>query len=89
MPKFIVGGIAEGNSVESFLKKLEKADHSFDIHIIAYLDFLGMKDRILGEEGFDALQIIRYLLFDINHVAKEISKINGLWQLSSWLHICR
>lgn len=77
-PKILVGGIADGDDVLAFLDTLSKVEHRFDTHIIAYIDFLGMKEKMTQEKSFESLQILRFLMFGTNYVAKAISNTNSI-----------
>lgn len=78
--KIIVGGIADGNSVEKLYDKLEKIDDkSFDDYVIAYIDFWGVKKIMENpDESYDFLQIIQFLLSKTENVAEAIHYQNGI-----------
>ena len=77
--RIVIGGIADGEETQTFLDELENTKNkSFDEYIIAYIDFLGMKERMNIQSGFDSLQIIKHLLYNTEYVAKYISKTNRI-----------
>lgn len=77
-PKFILGGIAEGEDVEVLLSELNKMDLKLDEYIIAYIDFLGMKERMSEKESFKSLNILKYLLSNTKKTAKSFSQIKEI-----------
>ena len=75
----VIGGIADGEETQTFLDELANTkDKSFDEYVIVYIDFLGMKEKMNIQSGFDSLQIIKYLLYNTEYVAKCISQINKI-----------
>jgi hypothetical protein len=78
--KILVGGIADGKAAIKLLGDLEKVeDKTFDEHIIAYIDFLGIK-KIMGDtcKSYDFLQIIQFLLKGTENVANLIHSVNQI-----------
>lgn len=45
MSKLVIGGIANPEDIEEFYRALEKEEKKFDKYIIAYIDFLGIKQK--------------------------------------------
>lgn len=80
-PKFVIGGIADGEDVEKLLSELNKMDLKLDEYIIAYIDFLGMKDRMNEKESAKSLYILKYLLFNTMKTAKSFSQINRMQRI--------
>ena len=78
--KVLVGGIAEGETAKKLLNSLEKTeDKSFDKHIITYIDFLGMKEKMRDQNMcYDILHIIQFLLANTKNVAKAIHYTNKI-----------
>lgn len=77
-PKIVIGGIADGDDVEVFYKTLENENKKFDEYVIAYIDFLGIKDKMYEDSSFDSLQIIKFLLSGTKRTAGYISSINEI-----------
>lgn len=49
--------------IEKRLKELkETPDKTFDQHVIAYIDFLGSKERMKKEDSYDSLHLLQILL---------------------------
>ena len=78
MPKIIIGGIAKGEEVQEFYKNLETEEKKFDEYIIAYIDFLGIKDKMIKDSSFESLQILKFLLSGTQKTASYISDINAI-----------
>lgn len=76
MPKLVVGGVARGEEVEEFYKYLENEEKGFDEYIIAYIDFLGIKEKMKNDKSFEALQTLKFLLSGTKRIANYISDIN-------------
>ncbi len=77
--KAFIGGIAHADEIEKFFDKLESikpVDKKFDEYVIAYIDFLGVKGKMQGDNSYDALQKLRFLLFGSKKVANYIGSIN-------------
>jgi len=78
-PKIIIGGIANGKETQAFFDKLENnTNKNFDEYIILYIDFLGMKDRIMSNKSYDTLQILKFLLYNTEGVTKYICHTNRI-----------
>ena len=80
MPKIVIGGIAKPNEVEEFYKYLETEGEKkkFDNYIIAYIDFLGIKEKMKNESSYESLQILKFLLMGTKRTASYISDINTI-----------
>lgn len=76
--KIVIGGIADYKDVIEFNEALEKADKSFDEYIIAYIDFLGMTDRMKEDSSFESLMTMKFLLSNTKFVANYVSKTNDI-----------
>lgn len=77
-PRFVLGGIADGDDVEKLLAELDKMNLKLDNHIIAYIDFLGMKEKMNEKESAKSLYKLKYLLFNTESTAKSLSRINDI-----------
>ena len=80
MPKIVIGGVANGKDVEEFYKILEEEgkEKKFDNYIIAYIDFLGIKEKMNNDSSFESLQILKFLLSGTQRTANYISDINSI-----------
>lgn len=80
MPKIVIGGIASPNEVEEFYKYLDSEGRKkeFDNYIIAYIDFLGIKEKMQDESSYESLQILKFLLMGTKRTAGYISDINTI-----------
>lgn len=65
--------------IEQLLKELELTpSKSFDQYIIAYIDFLGIKERMKKENSYDSLHFLKALLAGAKKKASFIQKINAI-----------
>ena len=80
IPKIVVGGVANGKDVEEFYKVLETEGKGkkFENYIIAYIDFLGIKEKMKNDCSFESLQILKFLLSGTQKTACYISDINAI-----------
>ena len=75
----IAVGFAGKNEIEEFLEKLDRIqDKSFGNYIIAYIDFLGMTNRMKQKKSFDSLQILKFILARAKKNAAFITGINTI-----------
>ncbi len=75
----IAVGFAGKNEIEEFLEKLDRVqDKSFGNYIIAYIDFLGMTNRMKQKNSFDSLQILKFILARAKKNAAFITGINSI-----------
>lgn len=76
--KIVIGGIANKVEIEEFYKDLETREKKFDDYIIAYIDFLGIKEKMKKDSSFESLQILKFLLSGTKKTAGYISDINTI-----------
>lgn len=76
--KLVIGGIAHPKDVETFYDSLEKEEKKFENHIIAYIDFLGMKQKMKKTSSYESLQILKFLMQGTQVTANYISNINAI-----------
>lgn len=76
--KIVIGGIANKIEIEEFYKDLETREKKFDDYIIAYIDFLGIKEKMKKDSSFESLQILKFLLSGTKKTAGYISDINTI-----------
>ena len=70
--------------IEKRLKELkETPDKTFDQHVIAYIDFLGSKERMKKEDSYDSLHLLQILLEGIKKKASFITNINFIDEFST------
>ena len=75
----IAVGFAGKNEIEEFIEKLDRIqDKSFGNYIIAYIDFLGMTNRLKQKNSFDSLQILKFILAMAKKKAAFITSINTI-----------
>lgn len=75
----IAVGFAGEDTIKAFMHEMESIENKqFDQYIIAYIDFLGMKEKMKQENSFESLQIMRFLINNVKRNASFISKINSL-----------
>ena len=75
----IAVGFAGKNEIEEFIGKLDRIqDKSFGTYIIAYIDFLGMTNRMKQKNSFDSLQILKFILAGAKKNAAFITGINTI-----------
>ena len=75
----IAVGIIDKTELESIYKELDMIpDKSFDRYVIAYIDFLGMKNQMKSESSFKSLYLMKALLTSVRHKAAFIKDINKL-----------
>lgn len=75
----IAVGFAGESEIESYMQELEKnPDKSFDEYIIAYIDFLGMKERMNQAKSFESLHILKFILAGVRYNARFISTLNTI-----------
>lgn len=71
-------GISGKNEVEKLFENIEKnQNRHFDNYIIAYLDFLGAKEKI-ENNPYESLLIIKFILEKAKVNAKFIKIINSI-----------
>lgn len=76
--KYIVGFAGESD-IKTFFSELEQQDRKFDEYIIAYIDFLGIKKKILSNEtSFESLRILQFILSNAQKKAAYITETNTL-----------
>ena len=78
MSKLVIGGIENPEDIEEFYRALEKEEKKFDKYIIAYIDFLGIKQKMNTNGSYESLQILKFLLWGIQRTASYISSINEI-----------
>jgi len=78
MSKLVIGGIANPEDIEEFYRALEKEEKKFDKYIIAYIDFLGIKQKMNTNGSYESLQILKFLLWGVQRTASYISSINAI-----------
>lgn len=76
--KIVVGGIANKDEVEEFYRLLETEEKVFNDYLIAYIDFLGIKEKMKKDNSFESLQILKFLLSKTTRTASYISGINAI-----------
>jgi len=76
--RVIIGGIINDRKLEELYKSIELGKSSFDIYIIAYLDFLGFSERMNSENSYESLRILKFLLQGTITVADDISRTNKI-----------
>lgn len=76
--KIVVGGIAKTSEIEEFYKTLEIEKKEFDSYIIAYIDFLGIKQKMKTDSSYEALQILKFLMWGTERTAGYISEVNEI-----------
>lgn len=75
----IAVGFAGKNEIEEFIEELDRIqDKSFGYYIIAYIDFLGMTNRMKQKNSFDSLQILQFILARAKQNAAFITGINTI-----------
>ncbi len=76
--KIIVGGIVNRYELEEFYNILETEKKNFDNYIIAYIDFLGIKEKMKNDSSYESLQILKFLLSGTQRTARYISNVNSI-----------
>lgn len=77
--KIVVGGIANLKEIEAFYNALEEIERKeFDNYIVAYVDFLGIKQKMKNESSYETLQILKFLLWGTKQTANYISEVNEI-----------
>jgi len=76
--KIIIGGMVNNQELEEFYKNSENDNQKFDVHLIAYLDFLGFEEKMTQEKSRYSLKILKYLLRGARSVANSISHTNDI-----------
>ena len=72
-------GFAGKHEIEEFIEKLDQIqDKSFGNYIVAYIDFLGMTNRMKQKNSFDSLQILKFILARAKKNAAFITGINTI-----------
>lgn len=60
------------------IKYILNREKKFDKYIIAYIDFLGIKQKMNTNGSYESLQILKFLLWGIQRTASYISSINEI-----------
>lgn len=67
------------SEVKKLFEELEQMPaKSFDLHLIAYMDFLGMKDKMKKDNSYSSLRKLQALLKGVRQKASFIEKINSI-----------
>lgn len=75
----IAVGFAGKNEIEEFIGKLDHIQNKdFEKYIIAYIDFLGMTNRMRQKNSFDSLHILKFILSRAKKNAAFITGINTI-----------
>lgn len=75
----IAVGFAGENEIEEYLKQIEQLEKKcFEDYCVAYIDFLGIKERMHQKSSFESLQILRFILARAKKNAAFISGINTI-----------
>ena len=75
----IAVGFAGKNEIEEFIWKLDHIQNKdFEKYIIAYIDFLGMTNRMRQKNSFDSLHILKFILSRAKKNAAFITGINTI-----------
>ena len=60
------------------IKYILNREKKFDKYIIAYIDFLGIKQKMNTNGSYESPQILKFLLWGIQRTASYISSINEI-----------
>lgn len=75
----IAVGFAGQAEIEEYLHKIEGIeDKPFSKYLIAYIDFLGMTEKMQQQSSFESLQILKFILTRAKKNAAFISDINTI-----------
>jgi len=77
-PKVVIG-FSDARQLDELEKNILNNKKNFDNYVIAYLDFLGFKEKMKEESSYASLQILKFLLQGTKTVANKISYINGIY----------
>ena len=76
--KIVVSLIGQ-TEIDELLKELELTPNkSFDKYLIAYVDFLGIKERMKKDSSYESLHFLKALLAGAKRKASYIEKINTI-----------
>lgn len=72
-------GFAGKDEIEEYLERVaQTGDKGFEEHLIAYIDFLGIKERMQKNSSYESLQILKFILENAKKKAAYISDINTI-----------
>lgn len=75
----IAVGFAGKDEIEAYLEKVAHVEKKgFEEYLIAYIDFLGIKERMRQKSSFESLQILRFILARAKKNAAFITDINTI-----------
>ena len=75
----IAVGIIDKGEIDELLKQVGfSPNKSFDQYLIAYVDFLGIKEKMNKENSYESLFYLKVLLSDILHKATSVKNINTI-----------
>jgi len=74
----ILIGFGSEQKLNKLSQHIVNDKNKFDNYIVAYLDFLGFKERMKEKDSYASLQILKFLLKETEEVANKISNINGI-----------
>lgn len=75
----IAVGFAGKDEIESYMRKIDEVSSKrFEEYIIAYIDFLGMKERMKQEKSFESLHVLKFILAGVQYRANSISSLNTI-----------
>ena len=73
----IAVGFAGKDEIEKYLQRVAELEKKgFEEYLIAYIDFLGIKERMGQNSSFESLQILRFILARAKKNAAFITNIN-------------
>lgn len=77
-PKILVDVVGK-EGIEDFFHKIEQTKNKkFEEYLIAYIDFLGIKEKMKQESSFGSLQILKFILSNARKKAAYITNINTI-----------
>ena len=73
----IAVGFAGKDEIEEYLQRVaEIGNKGFEEYLIAYIDFLGIKERMRQKSSFESLQILKFILAGAKKNAAFLADIN-------------
>lgn len=78
-PAKIAVGFAGKKEIEEYLESIAQiSEKRFEKYLIAYIDFLGIKERMRQKSSFESLQILKFILAGAKKNAAFITGINTI-----------
>lgn len=76
VPKIVIGGISTQKQIDDFYNKIENEKGFFEKYIVAYIDFLGIKEKMKTNTSYESLQVLKFILSAAKETANYISDCN-------------